>query len=202
MVNVDKNIISEIFEEYKPLAIFQVGSSIVCKNPQDIDVLVVYENQAELEEKFKGRKCLHDDRGYKYEVFSNSLDNMKVGMENFMYEGGKYLKFLAGDEEAVNVSQFNVLENESFKRACLEKLLDRILSIKFADPDEPKYMSSYTNKPYRLLMSCFILDNNSYDLTKKQVAAINKAHDEVSISEEQLEYCYEVVTRLIKEYSK
>ena len=55
------------------------------------------------------------------------------------------------------------------------------------------HYGSYISKPYRLLLTCYILDNNSFELSEEQKNMVNKVHDEKTISTELLTWCKQVI---------
>lgn len=195
-MKLNQTVINQIYEECKPLAIYQVGSSIVCKNPKDVDILLIYKNDADREATGGRVKKKYYDNEIRYDTFTSTLGELEGNLSYFMYEGGKYLKLLAGRE--IDVSRYNLFTNPEFRKKSLLTILDRLMVKKYNNSTENQYGA----KPYRMLMSCYILDNGDYKLTREQIKVLNEIHDTREMSQELWDYCEKVVIEKLTEMDK
>ncbi len=190
-----EKIIYQINDIYKPVAIYRCGSSILVDNPRDIDIVLIYSNKQEMIEKQnihnESLKLILDKN--KINILSSNLDMFFDIMAKFPYESGKYWQFLYGnklDDEKYNV---NILTNKAHRERSIRLALRQAINYIYEDTCRDMLVI----KPYRLLFFCYILDNNSHDLTDDQLKKINAAHDENKISLEQAKYCLNVLERIL-----
>ena len=167
MLNVDKKLILKIAEEYKPTLIYQVGSSIMCENPNDIDLLLIYRNN----EDFKNfKRSIKYDGQIRYEIFANSLEGQEYNVIDYAYGANAYLNPLYGKLDEIDINKIDWLHNSELKVKVENRLLSRYCEHKFDNLDG----SSYMQKPYRFLMTIYFIANNSYELSKEQIKILNK----------------------------
>lgn len=205
-INIDQNIVNKLFEILNPIAIYLCGSSLLVDNPNDIDLSIVYENYNEMRTIICNMSS--EDRNYFNNLkkeqhitcLNSSLDIIYDRIESFAYEGPNYYIFLKGTD-VLDKSKINILENKSFRINSINKLLtsiDEWLSGMIKNVDDS--LNIYGNKPYRILWTTYILYNNSYTLTEKQIEKLNEVHDAHSMSNDLYIWCKEIcLSKLIED---
>lgn len=196
------SLINKIINLLKPLYIYKVGSSLVCNNPNDIDLVLIYDNKEDmLDASNKHHQLISRDEetinGIKYNLLFNNKEYIRNTAIYYSYEFGPYLVQLYGDDDVMK--DFNMLTNLELKKdVCMHINNELIAKVQRNYP-----FGSYITKPYRLLLTCYILDNNSFELTEEQLLTINQVHDNKSMSDELWDYCKHVIYNILKnEFNK
>lgn len=189
-----KDLITKIVSLLKPSYIYKVGSSLICTNPNDVDLVLIYDNHDKMIEASKKKNSVftQDDLnidGIQYNLLFNSLEYIYNTASLYAYEFGPYLIQLYGNNNIMQ--KLNILTDINLKKEACCIMASQIhikMSCNF-------HHGSYISKPYRLLLTCYILYNNSFELSEEQKDIINKVHDEKTISNELLTWCKQVVDK-------
>ena len=193
MLNLDFEYLRQL---YKADFIALTGSAIMVDNPNDYDISIIYTSRKNTPSiNLYNNRLKNKLRDNNITFFISTIDDIKVGA--YLYPYCSY-KLLAGNEEEFNkiISSFNIFNNKESYNKLLDILIQDTLSLKY---NWQTTDSIFCRKPYRLLWTCYILDNQSYKLTEEQKIAVNKAHDIKQLSKEQIDFCYNLANKL---YSK
>lgn len=197
MLKLNKNIISEIVKDHDEIEqIYITGSAAtgLLDNFNDVDILLIVSSQNIPYPKYElFQKLTNCDR---VSVFSalidfNSTSELKIRNQNkFAYCSGPNAKLIYNKSNNPGfLERYDILKNDNFKKECVLFMLYELST---------NLPMGYLKKPYRLLLSCYILDNNSYNITSEQKQMVNQVHDEKNISNELLSYCKQVIYNVLK----
>lgn len=196
-MKIEMSLIQELYDILSPKAIFLVGSSPIINKPNDVDLSLIYDHRRDY---VAIRKKISKEQNVRVHeiVVNNNISLLPTGIDDlyngftadFMYEADKYMIYLVGDETCIDKDKINVFKNNIFKDKVLVSLYTD-LDIHFGGA--PKH-NIYGQKPYRLLWSCYILYNKSYDITDEQKRILNEVHDSKQMSEDLWQWCLGVVS--------
>lgn len=185
---------------------YLTGSYNLIDNPHDLDIVLLYDNINSLNEDQeyllnnfneldKIFKFTYKSKDYHITLLLNEIKHVKDIMKSFAYISGPYCgDILCGENDITDYSKYNLVTNIGFKLAVLKRLEYQI------NRDKDKYwMCSYTKKLYRLLATCYIIYNNSYELTDEQKQVLNQVHDTNEMSDELFDWCKNLIETKISE---
>ncbi len=155
--------IDEIFEKMKPIAIYKTGSSLFFTTNKDIDLILVYNTQDEI----NYYKQIVDGYDIHYRLKENSLF---LGSYS-----DHYIELLKGEDVFERINVFDHREDYI-------DLLKRYITL------FERHKEHYFKSWYHVLACVYILSNNSYSLTQEQLESMQIAHD-TQIKQSDKEYC-------------
>lgn len=153
--------LQEIFDKYKPLAIYLVGSSCFLENTKDKDIVLYYETREQINE--IKRKGVHF-REENYDLHFDTIEG-KCFTNSFIYH---FRKHLIGEE--LN-NDYDILNEH--RQEYIEYLLKYI-----------EHLPLNSKRWYSIIAGAYILKNNKYSFTKTQLKEIQAIHDKKEITEE------------------
>ena len=153
----------------KPIAIYRTGSSCLLKNYNDIDLVYYYATEED------ARKALIKYRHTEKEnIHFRCIEKEKrVFLGCYIFP---FMEKISGED--VDLS-FSIFEHKEEYIELLRKCLAR----------EEKLGKQW----YHILCACYMLKNGSYELTEAQLKAVQKAHDNCSITAKQKELVLNVL---------
>lgn len=197
MLKLNKDIIPEIVKDHDEIEqIYITGSAAIdlLDNFNDVDILLIVSSKNIPYPKYElFQKLTNCD---KVSVFSalidfNSAIELKIqNQDKFAYCSGPNAKLIYNKSDNSGfLERYDILTNDNFKKECVLSMLYELSTNRH---------NGYLKKPYRLLLSCYILDNNSYNITSEQKRMVKQVHDEKNISDELLSYCKQVIYNVLK----
>jgi len=179
-VELPEHILNKIKERYelvkdfcKAVIVGGSRSAPYIYNPHDYDVIFLFDNE---EDAFQSVKIFSQEhKKDKDWLLENHLAfiNMSQSFFEWILSHRDYT-YLTHYQEALfgnsDITRFNILEHKDEYRNVLKE------SIKFIN--KMYIEKEYINKSlYHILIGLYILDNDSYDLTKEQLDNANIIHD-------------------------
>lgn len=152
--------IEDIYNNYKPIAIYKTGSSCFLENPHDKDIVLYYRTYEEADMARKNNSRIIVEAGYDPHVVVEE----RVCIGCYILH---YMEKLIGEDVDFGFDFLDVKQEWLAKAKRLTKTL----------LDENKQW-------YRLLTGVYIYENNSYEFTAEQLANIQKVHDDRAITPE------------------
>lgn len=153
-------------------AVYYCGSSVFLPNPNDIDIVYIYDTVEEIREALRKRKHRSTDFNVHYE-----LAVPKVFLGCYAYH---YMKRIDG--ETMPLENFSIFDH----KAEYVELLKRFAS----------WLPKENKKWYHILTACYIYKNGNYDLTDTQLKAIQSTHDN-GITETRYKFCLKTLNELL-----
>ena len=185
--------------------IFLGGSACLSyiNNPHDLDIYVVYNNRGDItqdkQEILKLREELKeiDSRVAIIRQYVEVLNFWKTGILTFetqlsfilptyIYQTPNY-EIICG-EDVVGIKNVNIFD---IKDRFIQSLKDFMPRIDFYYEQDEVIIKAI----YHTLIGLYMLENNSYELTKEQIEVINQAHDG-NCSKELYEWIKDKVSKL------
>ena len=146
-------------------AVYITGSWCFLKNARDIDVVYVYDTKEEAKEALKNSK-----KDHRYCEHWEGLDEMpRIYLGCYIYP---FRKLIRGED--LHFEQYSIFDFKEEYLALLKKYAEWL-------PKENKWW-------YHILTACYMFENGSYELTEKQLEAIQRAHDK-GITDAKYNYC-------------
>lgn len=187
------NTLLEVYNEIKDgcIAVLLTGSAVLpyIKHPYDKDYIFLYKDEASA--KIAEEKLL---KKYSWLELKTKFDwdiHIRFGEDTEYYGLGNYIKVIKGDPAVISKLP-KILENKEFyKDRCLN-IYKRQKDLLASFPT----MAWYTRKTwYYLYRIVNVINNNSYELTEKQIEEINILHDKDTTVNERKP----IVDRLVEE---
>lgn len=137
-------------------AIYTTGSSLILENANDKDVVRYYETKEECIEAVKKHK-----RDKNLDEHFDYVGHVRAFLGCYIYH---YMELIEGED--LHLSEFSIFDENNKKDyvACLKRFINWL-------PLENKWW-------YHILTACYLYKNGDYRLTKTQINAIQKVHDE------------------------
>ena len=145
-------------------AIYTTGSSLILSKPKDKDVVRFYETKEEKREALI--KYRHDDPN---DVHFDFVRKPRVFLGCYIYH---FMKLVEGED--LHLNEFSIFDHKEEYIALLKRYAGWL-------PKKDKHW-------YHILTACYMFENESYDLTAKQLEAIQRAHDK-GITDAKYDYC-------------
>lgn len=217
------NFINSILNDYKNRlhcdSAFYIGSFILLDNFYDIDIRLWYSNQND----YIVDKQILDEISLKINsIFNKKIDFIiQIISDDSISDIMSYLAHTTNiysicifNNTDINYNIFDLVENTEYKKQVVNVLYnlfqnhnnsDNLIDLFYLKQcdDIPKYLlkNTYFIKKHHLLLTCYILYNNSYELTDEQINNINNVHSDNCLSTELFNWCKTLITDLYqKEY--
>lgn len=182
----------KLYQLLQPKSLYQTGSSLWLETPRDIDILAIYDTYQEVQEKVKkfNKEELFEQTGY-----SILFMPLEWFPDFYIYRYPyllKEMRLLEGED--LHPDKYDLIKNQEFKKIVINSMYNSILI---------SYSRNLNQKIwYHILTTCYILENNNYELSKEQKENIQRVHDNEKITEELFDYCVNLLKRLKKEIMK
>ena len=146
-------------------ATYITGSWCFLKNVRDIDIIYYYDTREEALEALQ-----HNKKDHRYNEHYRGIDQLpRIFLGAYIYP---FMKLRSGED--LHLEQYSIFD---FKDEYIAKL---------------KHVAGWLPKDdkkwYHILTACYIFENGSYELTEKQLEAIQRAHDK-GITDAKYNYC-------------
>ena len=203
-ISISDENLNNILEFYTPDSVYIVGSSINhIVNYNDIDVLVLFKNNDDYLKKNIRKSFLEPD-GKRIEVFVNTYERQFSMTINkyYAWTSLNMAKHIYGDDllQIYDFNKYNLINSKPYRQTLCKYIKNEFMCVRkrfFVSKNDfttnPRRGSNYLWKCYRLLLICYIINNNSYNLTNEQIKMLNKVHDEKDMSEELWAWCENII---------
>lgn len=143
---------------------YTTGSQCFLDNPNDRDEVWFYETKEEANE---ARRTRGLDRTIN--VHYDYVRPLKVFLGCYVYH---FMELVEGED--LHLDQFSIFDHKEEYIALLKRYAGWL-------PKKDKHW-------YHILTACYMFENESYDLTAKQLEAIQRTHDK-GITDAKYDYC-------------
>lgn len=202
---IPKNILDKIIIDcYNPDSIYIVGSSVLnINNPKDFDLLLLYNKESVPIKRY----VITSEDNVRYECFSNTYEKEISNVTNvcFAWTTLKLAKNIYGDDLLNSdkykdfLHKFDLVNNVNYRKDVCFKIYNEMMLVKTLkgsfDNKENRFGTNYLYKCYRCLLICYIINNNSYELTEAQKETLNIVHDAREMSDDLWKFCIELIER-------
>lgn len=202
---IPQNILDKIIINcHNPDSIYIVGSSILNINhPNDIDLLLLYNKESVPIKRY----VIISEDGVRYECFCDTYKEELSNVINicFAWTTLKLAKNIYGDD-LLNSDKYkdflhniDLINNSTYRKEVCFKIYNEMMLVKTLkgsfDNKENRFGTNYLYKCYRCLLICYIINNNSYELTEAQKETLNIVHDAREMSDDLWKFCIELIER-------
>lgn len=220
VVKVLKNNFYLIENNVSFKAAYLIGSSLQFNSPEDLDIMLIYDDPAKYKDDIQyfphyESRCnqmvnfcikrfdylIRD----KYESLDDLFDDFFIKVAE---NSTKLIPlFIMDDSYAKDLSKYNLVTNIKYRNDVVTYIYNQFLkhndyNLLKTEINNKKISNSmddsYFKKQHRLLATCYILYNNSYEFTDEQKRILNKVHDSKEMSEELFDWCKSLITNLYK----
>ena len=202
---IPKNILDKIIIDcYNPDSIYIVGSSVLnIDNPNDVDLLLLYNKESVPIKRY----TITSEDNVRYECFSNTYEKEISNVTNvcFAWTTLKLAKNIYGDDLLNSdkykdfLYNFDLVNNLKYRKDVCFKIYNEMMLIKNIkgsfDYKKNRFGTNYLYKCYRCLLICYIINNNSYELTEAQKTMLNAVHDIKEMPDNLWKFCIELIER-------
>lgn len=202
---IPKNILDKIIIDCNnPDSIYIVGSSVLnIDNPNDVDLLLLYNKESVPIKRY----AIISEDGVRYECFSNTYEKEISNVTNvcFAWTTLKLAKNIYGDDLLNSdkykdfLYNFDLINNLKYRKDVCFKIYNEMMLVKTLkgsfDYKKNRLGTNYLYKCYRCLLICYIINNNSYELTEAQKTMLNAVHDIKEMPDKLWKFCIELIER-------
>ena len=135
-------------------------------------------------------------------IVDNNIDFSMTINKYYAWTSLNMAKHIYGDDllQIYDFNKYNLINSKPYRQTLCKYIKNEFMCVRkrfFVSKNDfttnPRRDSNYLWKCYRLLLICYIINNNSYNLTNEQIKMLNKVHDEKDMSEELWAWCENII---------